>query len=141
MTKEAENYGRDSVFPQTLRKLMREGNVTHKKLSEICSVKAQSISQWANGDTRPDILSLVKIAKFFNVSTDYLLGEDGDKFGNEDIIETERMLNHLKKMRADANKDYANSNYNSAEFVFFLGYKKAIDDLETNVLWAEEDIE
>ena len=74
MTKTSELYGYNSAFPITLRKLMEDRNVTRKKLSEICSVKAQSVSQWANGETRPDILSLTKIAEFFNVSTDYLLG-------------------------------------------------------------------
>lgn len=74
MTKTSESYDYNSAFPITLRKLMEDRNVTRKKLSEICSVKAQSVSQWANGETRPDILSLTKIAEFFNVSTDYLLG-------------------------------------------------------------------
>ena len=62
------------AFTQRLRALMKENNVTQRKIAEICSVKAQSVSQWYNGDTQPDIASLVKIAKFFNVTTDYLLG-------------------------------------------------------------------
>ena len=44
----------------------------------MCGVARQSVSQWRDGNTRPDILSLEKIARYFNVSTDYLLGiEDG----------------------------------------------------------------
>ena len=74
MTKTSETYGYSSTFPTNLRNLMAEKKVTNKRLSEICSVKAQSVSLWINGETRPDILSLVKIAKYFNVSTDFLLG-------------------------------------------------------------------
>lgn len=34
----------------------------------------QSIGQWKNGDTVPNIIMLKSIAEFFNVSADYLLG-------------------------------------------------------------------
>lgn len=74
MIKARDNYGYDSVFPERFRNLMSLNNVTQGTLAKIIGVKRQSISLWANGDTRPDILSLVKIAKYFDVSTDYLLG-------------------------------------------------------------------
>lgn len=74
MQKTTKMYDYESIFPQRLRALMKEGNVTQRKIAEICSVKPQSVSQWYNGDTRPDILSLAEMALFFNVSTDYLLG-------------------------------------------------------------------
>lgn len=92
MTKTSESYGEFSTFPTKLRKLMEERKVTNKKLSEICSVKAQSVSQWAHGETRPDILSLVKIAEFFNVSTDYLLREGDIKTTD---LTTKEMCNKL----------------------------------------------
>ena len=74
MTKSSEKYDYNSSFPTILRALMEERKVTQQKIAEICSVKPQSVSQWRNGETRPDILSLAKIAKHFGVSTDYLLG-------------------------------------------------------------------
>lgn len=83
MTKTSETYGYSSAFPTNLRNLMAEKKVTNKKLSEICSVKAQSVSLWIYGETRPDILSLVKIAKYFNVSADYLLGLNDYKTTNK----------------------------------------------------------
>ena len=74
MTKTSEKYGYDSTFPTRFRDLLDFNKVTQQKMAEICSVKPQSVSQWRNGETRPDILSLSKIAQHFNVSTDYLLG-------------------------------------------------------------------
>lgn len=74
MTKTSEKYGYDSTFPTRFRNLLDFNKVTQQKMAEICSVKPQSVSQWRNGETRPDILSLTKIAQHFNVSTDYLLG-------------------------------------------------------------------
>lgn len=74
MSKASEKYGYDSYFPTRFRELMRLNKVSQTVMGELCGVQRQSISLWCNGDTRPDIISLGKIAEYFNVSTDYLLG-------------------------------------------------------------------
>lgn len=67
-------YNYDSDFPRILRDLMKERGTTQDALAEICGVKRQSIAQWKDGNTRPDVVSLRKISEFYEVSTDYLLG-------------------------------------------------------------------
>lgn len=74
MSKASEKYGYDSIFPTRFRDLMDKNKVNQKTMAELCGVQRQSISLWYNGDTRPDIISLGKIAQHFGVSTDYLLG-------------------------------------------------------------------
>ena len=74
MSKASEKYGYDSIFPTRFRDLMDKNKVNQKTMAELCGVQRQTISLWCNGDTRPDIISLGKIAEYFNVSTDYLLG-------------------------------------------------------------------
>jgi transcriptional regulator with XRE-family HTH domain len=74
MKNASEKYGYDSCFPTRFRKLMELNKVSQKAMAELCGVQRQSISLWYNGDTRPDIVSLGKIAQYFGVSTDYLLG-------------------------------------------------------------------
>ena len=71
-TKEDIDYGYDSDFPIVLRKLLQK--TTQDKLAEHCGVARQSVAQWKDGKTKPDIYYLGKIADFFEVSTDYLLG-------------------------------------------------------------------
>ena len=44
------------------------------------TVSKQSISYWENDNILPSIEMLVKIADFFSVSTDYLLGLDDKKY-------------------------------------------------------------
>jgi len=46
------------------------------ELSEKLGVSKQSISNWENDNIQPSIEMLIKISRTFNVSTDYLLGED-----------------------------------------------------------------
>lgn len=67
-------YNYDSDFPRILRGLMEERGTTQDALAKICGVKRQSIAQWKDGNTRPDIVSLRKISEFYEVTTDYLLG-------------------------------------------------------------------
>lgn len=43
-------------------------------LSKLIGVSQQTIGSWETGRTSPDLLMLVNLADFFDVTTDYLLG-------------------------------------------------------------------
>ena len=53
-------------------------NLTQEELSEQLYVTPQAISKWERGLGYPDISQIVPIAKIFGVSTDDLLGADGE---------------------------------------------------------------
>ena len=61
-------------FPTNLRGLMKERNVTQKMLAKAIEMRPQTVSLYTTGQSAPDINCLNKIANYFNVSTDYLLG-------------------------------------------------------------------
>lgn len=66
------------VFPTTLRGLLeshpKDGHsTTYKALGEGVGVRQQTISQYASGQTQPTADVVLRIAKFFDVSVDYLL--------------------------------------------------------------------
>ena len=54
--------------------LRREKGVTQAQLAEYLGVSFQSISKWENGVSLPDITHLPRMAEYFKVSVDYLLG-------------------------------------------------------------------
>lgn len=64
----------NSIFSQRLRELIDKNNLTLPELAIQINTTRQSIGQWKNGDTVPNIIMLKSIAEFFNVSADYLLG-------------------------------------------------------------------
>jgi transcriptional regulator with XRE-family HTH domain len=67
-------YGMDD-FPQILKSLREERNLTQTALAAKLGFKSYtSISNWEIGNRFPDITNLIAIAKFFNVSIDYLVG-------------------------------------------------------------------
>lgn len=74
MDKASNNYNRQSTFPVRLRALMDERETTQAELARACGVQRQSVAQWRDGNTRPEIISLSKIAEYFNVTADYLIG-------------------------------------------------------------------
>lgn len=69
----------DKAFPSRLRKLMEDSHISQQRLAESLGLKnRQSVASYCNGRSTPDLENVVKIASFFNVSTDYLLGVKDD---------------------------------------------------------------
>lgn len=68
----------NATFPTILRELMsRHPNggqsTTQKALAEVLDIRPQTVSLYMNGTTQPTPDTLVNIAKYFDVSVDYLL--------------------------------------------------------------------
>jgi transcriptional regulator with XRE-family HTH domain len=61
---------------QRIKELRKEKKMTQEELGKILGVSKVSISGYENDTRQPDNESLVKLANFFNVTTDYLLGEN-----------------------------------------------------------------
>ena len=57
-----------------IKELREEYKITQKQLSEILGVTRTAVSKWEAGENGPNSEILVKLADYFNVSTDYLLG-------------------------------------------------------------------
>jgi transcriptional regulator with XRE-family HTH domain len=66
-----DNY--EKPFPSTLRKLIERKKTTIKAVADYIGVSRQAVSQYQDGSTQPNADTIVKIAEFFGVSTDYLL--------------------------------------------------------------------
>lgn len=62
------------MFAERLKKLRLETGLTQKELAEKFNIKQQTYAQWESGRTKPRSGTLEKFANYFNVSTDYLLG-------------------------------------------------------------------
>lgn len=61
-------------FGLILKELRKEKRLTQTELAvELCTTQ-DTISLWELKKSYPDVLTLIKIAKFFDVSCDYLLG-------------------------------------------------------------------
>lgn len=61
-------------FPERLKQLREEMELTQKILGSMLNVSDATINRYEKGLRNPDPNTLAKLAEIFNVSTDYLLG-------------------------------------------------------------------
>ena len=74
------------VFPSLLQKFMKEIQpTTQEQLAAAIGVTRQTVSNYMTGQSSPDWETLAKIAQFFNVSTDYLVGLHNNPAPNADV--------------------------------------------------------
>lgn len=64
------------TFTEKLKKLLSEKGITWKELSETLSIGKNQLAYWQEKNSLPDGKTLKKIAEYFHVSADYLLGID-----------------------------------------------------------------
>ena len=57
-----------------LKELREENNLTQLAIAEILHIKQNTYSQYENEKRQLPIDVLIKLAKFYNVRTDYILG-------------------------------------------------------------------
>lgn len=89
--KEKKSFDENDVFAKRLKSLFENSDKTHLKLAEYIeqetgeSVTRQAVGQWCNGNTSPNTRTIRIIAKFFNVSTDYLFGLSDQPTNDKDL--------------------------------------------------------
>jgi len=64
----------NNKFAQKLKELRIEKNVKQQDLANILGISARAVSFYENGERECDFDTLIKICKYFNVTTDYILG-------------------------------------------------------------------
>lgn len=85
----------EKPFARALSNLMQETGTTQPKLAEYVGCTRQAISLYTTGQSTPDIYTLQKIAKFFDVSYEYLLGETEAK--RTEYIQIKSVLSSLSE--------------------------------------------
>ena len=64
----------ENKFKIKLKELRNELNLLQKQLATDLGVTQACIGKWETGDREPSLDDLIKVANYFSVSTDYLLG-------------------------------------------------------------------
>ena len=57
-----------------LKELRESKGLTQKEVAEIIGYSEISYARYENGKREPDISTLCKLAEYFNVTVDYLIG-------------------------------------------------------------------
>lgn len=84
--------------------LRKKSGLSQKEFADLFNVHQTAVSQWETGKTTPDKETLIKIANYFGVSIDYLLGNTEQKEkplvnGDEELTEYLDELKNRPEMK------------------------------------------
>ena len=92
------------MLNQRIKELRAAHSMNQVELARELSVSKQTVSNWENDNIQPSIEMLLKIAGLFNVSTDYLLGNEplktinADGLSDNEIAHINFIINDYKKL-------------------------------------------
>ena len=84
-------------FSDNISRLRRERKITQEQLADFVGVTKASVSKWETGLSLPDVLILPRIASFFDVTIDELLG-----------YKPQLSKEQIEKLYAELSGDFAN---------------------------------
>ena len=59
---------------KSLKQARENENLSQRKLAQQTGINQQSISRWESGQRLPNILDLIKLANYYKISIDELIG-------------------------------------------------------------------
>ncbi|SFP02557.1 DNA-binding transcriptional regulator, XRE-family HTH domain [Oscillibacter sp. PC13] len=68
-----------SIFAQRMRELRHEKGRTQTQMAELIGIKLRAYQNYESGTSYPEIPNLMKLADYFDVTTDYLLGRSEER--------------------------------------------------------------
>lgn len=81
-----------------LKNARTKAGLTQEKVAEEILVSRQTVSNWENEKSYPDIISVIKLSDLYNVSLDILLKGDEDMMKH--LEESTDVVNSNKKLLA-----------------------------------------
>lgn len=88
------------MINERIKQLRQARSMTQVELASGLGVSKQCVSNWENDYIQPSIEMLIKLAEFFKVSTDYLLGRDDGLNVNVSGL-TEKEVAHIRMLVED----------------------------------------
>ena len=88
------------MLNQQIRELRISRRMSQVELAKALSVTKQSVSNWENDNIQPSVEMLIKIAKVFSVSTDYLLGLETEDYVDVSGLSNE-VVSHIRQIVDD----------------------------------------
>lgn len=91
------------MLGKRIKELREVRHFNQVELAEALHVSKQSVSNWENENILPSVEMVTKMAMFFSVSTDYLLGLDDRQFldvtglSKEELAHIQMLIDDIRK--------------------------------------------
>lgn len=88
------------MLNERIKELRNSLNLTQVELANDLNVTKQCVSNWENNNIQPSVDMLVKIALYFGVSADYLLGLEQKRLLDVSGL-TDVQISHISQLVKD----------------------------------------
>lgn len=89
-------------FSERLKEIREDNDYSKKDLVAAINLSTAAIFNYENGNSEPDLITLMQISEFLNVSVDYLIGQTDVNVFSQDMkkpfykaVSTGHLLNKL----------------------------------------------
>ena len=89
-----------TVFRDNLLSLLSAYRITKQELAEAIDVRVTTIYRYLSEDRTPELINIAKIAQYFNISMERLLGLSEPTQG-EPSVEERELLNQFRRASED----------------------------------------
>ncbi|MBQ2743311.1 MAG: helix-turn-helix transcriptional regulator [Oscillospiraceae bacterium] len=88
-------------FRNRIRDLREDMDLRQVDVANATGIDQKTLSNYETGKTNPDSTSLIKLANFFGVSIDYLVGYSSINIKNNKDLSTrlEKIVNEINELR------------------------------------------
>lgn len=66
----------NNEFPRRLRRLREKKRVSRRVLADFCQLSKSAVARYERGEQEPTADVICRLADYFEVSSDYLLGRE-----------------------------------------------------------------
>ena len=91
----------ENICMNRIRDLREDRDLRQIDVAKATGIDQQTLSNYETGKTNPDSYAIIRLAEFFEVTCDYLLGvTDRNLQNSEDVIkEIENIKKHLNDVK------------------------------------------
>jgi len=87
-------------FCNNLKYLRKSRSITQQELADVLGISRQGYAKYENDLGEPDISTLIKLADYFDVTVDSLIG----RTSNDDILNTVKLSDFYKELYQSDNE-------------------------------------
>lgn len=103
---------------KTLKELRKSKNLTTTELAKLIHVSKRTIENYESGKTNPDYDTLKKLATFYNVTVDFVLGNENNVIfisekEYQELLNVKKIIQNIEKRESIKNaQTYSTTNDN-----------------------------
>lgn len=86
------------TFAECLQELREDRNVSRKELAAFLNISVSTLGMYEQGRREPNIDMLIKLADYFNVTLDFLVGRSANNEDRKNMLEALRLKNKIDKL-------------------------------------------